>query len=275
VAQDRERTLTHVETLLRLGRLDAAIAEYVRLVEEQPSDWNATIALGDLYARIGDGPRAVGQFVRVADHLVQEGFFPRAAALYKRILRLDDRDEHARLCLAEIAERQGLLAEARAHLRRVVDGRLRSGDTLGAADVAVRLAKLNARDTEARGAATATAPRILVAVARMEFERGHIDRGRAALARWLAQKPECPDDLLQFSYGLELEGLQDAAFACVDLVADQAQREGDWNRAVAALSAFVDRVPDQLNALMKLVEVSADGHLEGPMFVAQARLADA
>jgi hypothetical protein len=34
VAQDRERTLTHVETLLRLGRLDAAIAEYVRLVED-------------------------------------------------------------------------------------------------------------------------------------------------------------------------------------------------------------------------------------------------
>ena len=45
MAQDRERTLTHIETLLRSGRLDAAIAEYVRLVEEQPSDWNAASAL--------------------------------------------------------------------------------------------------------------------------------------------------------------------------------------------------------------------------------------
>jgi Flp pilus assembly protein TadD len=45
VAQDRDRTLTHIETLLRSGRLDAAIAEYVRLVEEQPSDWNAASAL--------------------------------------------------------------------------------------------------------------------------------------------------------------------------------------------------------------------------------------
>ena len=122
---------------------------------------------------------------------------------------------------------------------------------------------------------TATDPRILVAVARMEFERGHVDRGRAAMARWLAQKPERPGDLLQLARGLERDGLQDAAFACVDLVADQAQREGDWSRAAAALSAFVDRVPDHLNALLKLVEVCADGRLDGPMLVAQARLADA
>ena len=46
---DREATLRQAERLKGQGRLDLAIAEYVRLVEEQPRDWNAVNALGDLY----------------------------------------------------------------------------------------------------------------------------------------------------------------------------------------------------------------------------------
>ena len=36
---DREETLKKAEKLLRQGRLDGAIAEYVRVVEEHPRDW--------------------------------------------------------------------------------------------------------------------------------------------------------------------------------------------------------------------------------------------
>jgi len=38
VALDRDDTLKKAEKLLRQGRLDAAIAEYVRVIEEQPRD---------------------------------------------------------------------------------------------------------------------------------------------------------------------------------------------------------------------------------------------
>ena len=51
---DREATLRQAERLKGQGRLDLAIAEYVRLVEEQPRDWNSVNALGDLYLRAGD-----------------------------------------------------------------------------------------------------------------------------------------------------------------------------------------------------------------------------
>ena len=63
--------------LLRQGKLDGAIEQYVRLVEEQPRDWNSINTLGDLYVRAGDTERAVVQYVRIADHLFEEGFFPR------------------------------------------------------------------------------------------------------------------------------------------------------------------------------------------------------
>lgn len=48
---DREGALESAEKALRQGRIDAAIVEYVKVVEAQPRDWNSANALGDLYLR--------------------------------------------------------------------------------------------------------------------------------------------------------------------------------------------------------------------------------
>jgi protein involved in temperature-dependent protein secretion len=87
LALDREDTLKKAEKLLRQGRLDAAIAEYIRVVEEFPRDRNTANALGDLYARGGQTDEAAGQYSRIAEHLMGEGFYPIAAALYKKLLK--------------------------------------------------------------------------------------------------------------------------------------------------------------------------------------------
>ena len=50
---DRTQALKNAEKLLRQGKLDGAIAEYVRVIEEQPRDWNSRNSLGDLYVRAG------------------------------------------------------------------------------------------------------------------------------------------------------------------------------------------------------------------------------
>ena len=50
---DRAAALRNAEKLLRQGKLDLAIAEYLRVVEEQPRDWNTANVLGDLYVRAG------------------------------------------------------------------------------------------------------------------------------------------------------------------------------------------------------------------------------
>jgi len=64
VAIDRVATLRNAEKLLRQGKLAQAIAEYVRVVEDQPHDWNTANTLGDLYVRGGQIEKAVEQFVR-------------------------------------------------------------------------------------------------------------------------------------------------------------------------------------------------------------------
>ena len=105
MALDREDTLKKAEKLLRQGRLDAAIAEYVRVTEDQPRDWTTANTLGDLYVRANQPTKAVEQYGRIAEHFVQDGFYPKAAALYKKILKISPNDEQAQLYLAEISAR--------------------------------------------------------------------------------------------------------------------------------------------------------------------------
>ena len=157
---DRESRVRQAEKLHREGRLDAAIVEYVRLVEEQPHDWISTNALGDLYLRAGRVDRAVAQFIQIADHFFGEGFFPRAAAVYKKALKAQPDQEHAILRLAEIAAAQELMADARGHLRRLSELRSQRGDEQGVADCLIRLASLPEADVESRLAGAQAAKRL-------------------------------------------------------------------------------------------------------------------
>ncbi|MEO8077340.1 MAG: tetratricopeptide repeat protein [Acidobacteriota bacterium] len=147
---DREDTLKKAEKLLRQGRLDAAIAEYVRVVEDQPRDWNTANTLGDLYVRAAQTDKAVAQYTRIADHFYAEGFYPKASALFKKILKIAPDDEVAQLNLADIAARQGLLKDAKTYFGAVVTRRRARGDKKGADEIIVRLGTLDPTDFEAR-----------------------------------------------------------------------------------------------------------------------------
>ena len=153
MAIDREATLKQAEKLLRAGKLDGAIAEYVRLVENYPQDWNAVNALGDLYSRAGKNDKAIEQYLRVADHQFSEGFFPKAAALYKKALKLQPDHEHMLMQLAGIGERQGKFVDAKQYLKQVARQREARGEQRAAAECILRLGSLPEADVESRIAA--------------------------------------------------------------------------------------------------------------------------
>ena len=95
--------MREAEKLLRQGRLDDAIALYQEVVEKAPDDWATANALGDLYVRAGSIEDAAAQYTKIADHFLEDGFLPKAVALYKKILRIRPDDETCRLRLGEIA----------------------------------------------------------------------------------------------------------------------------------------------------------------------------
>jgi tetratricopeptide (TPR) repeat protein len=153
VALDREDTLKKAEKLLRQGKLETAIAEYLRVVEDQPRDWNTANTLGDLYARANQTGMAVGQYARIADHFFQDGFYPKAAALYKKVLKLVPDDDPAQLRLADISARLGLLKDAKNYYLAVGARRRARGDVRGADEIVVILGGVDPSDFDARTAA--------------------------------------------------------------------------------------------------------------------------
>jgi len=150
---DRAATLRQAEKLLRQGKLDQAIAEYVRLVEDQPRDWSNANALGDLYVRAGHLERAIEQFSRIAESLSEQGFVPRASAVYKKILKLKPDADHALVRAGEFAAQQGLLADARTFFAGAAQGRRTRGDMKGALEIVIRVGALDRSDLGARLAA--------------------------------------------------------------------------------------------------------------------------
>jgi tetratricopeptide (TPR) repeat protein len=173
LALDREDTLKKADKLLRQGRLDAAIAEYVRVVEDQPRDWTTANTLGDLYVRAKQSDKAVAQYARIARHFFEDGFYPKAAALYKKILKITPDDEESQLQLADLSARQGLLADAKAYYQAVAARRRARNDRRGADEIVVRLGTVDPGDIEARTAA-----------ARLVADNGD-QKGAAALLRAL------------------------------------------------------------------------------------------
>jgi tetratricopeptide (TPR) repeat protein len=242
LATEREEALKKAEKLLRQGKLDLAIAEYARMIEDQPRDWNTRNTLGDLYIRASQPDKAVAQYTQIADHLLNEGFFPRAAAIYKKILKIKPDEESIQLNLGEISAKQGLLADAKTYFLTVANRRRTRGDRAGADEMIVRLGALDPADFDARalGARTLAQNGDVIAAA-MQYRAMYadlLDKGRQpeALAA-LREAVRCtPDDV---------EGRATLARAAV--------AEGDLDGA----KAYLDRTiagedPGLLMALMEI-----------------------
>jgi tetratricopeptide (TPR) repeat protein len=309
---DREGTLRKAEKLIRQGRLDLAILEYRAVVEDQPTDWNTSNTLGDLYFRSGDVEKAVEQYCRIADHLADEGFLSKAAALYRKILKIKADDERAMWQLGNVAARQGLLVDARLNFQTLADRRRARHDRRGEAEVRVRLGELDGADPDARIAGAharaelgdpgkaveqlkefaaalqekgkdADALRLLSEVAIIDphdagvrdlLVKGHSARGDFEAATRVAQDDE--------SGRAEVPPAPAAAgsesgqlWGLAEAAARAASEAEDWETAAATLNEFVARVPDHVPALMCLVEICIEGGLDAAMHNAQAQLADA
>jgi tetratricopeptide (TPR) repeat protein len=349
VALDRDATLKKAEKLLRQGRLEPAIAEYVRVVEESPGDWSTANTLGELYARSGKSDQAVEQYTRIAQHFVDEGFYPKASAIYKKILKLKPQDETTQIQLADMSARQGLLADAKSHLNAVAARRRAKGDRRGAAEIIVRLGTIDPADFEARlqaartleemgeeeeagkrfkalhadllekgripealdalkqfvrmnplendargtlakaaleagdldGArefldedSAGTDPGLLLPLLEIELRSGQLAQARGVITRLLSVARSQRGPVLQLGWSLA-ETNPEITFACVDTVVDAAIAASDYQEAAAMLQDFTKRVPGQIPALLKLVEVCVDGGLETAMYEAQEHLTDA
>jgi tetratricopeptide (TPR) repeat protein len=121
MALQREQIVQTAEKFVSRGKIEPAIKEYRKLLAENPNDINTLNRVGDLYARIQRIDEAVDFFTQIAEQYTAEGFFVKAIAIYKKIIKLDPTRLEVYEQLAELYHRQGLVTEARTQYQVLAD----------------------------------------------------------------------------------------------------------------------------------------------------------
>ncbi len=121
MALQREQIVQTAEKFVARGKIEPAIKEYRKLLAENPNDINTLNRVGDLYARIQRIDEAVDFFTQIAEQYSVEGFFVKAIAIYKKIIKLDPTRLEVYEQLAELYHKQGLVTEARTQYQVLAD----------------------------------------------------------------------------------------------------------------------------------------------------------
>ena len=260
---------------MREGRPELAIAEYLRLVEDQPGDVGAANALGDLYVKVGNRALAVAQFVQIGDSHRDSGFVPKAVAFYKKALKIDPASDHALSQLAQIAIEQKLYADATLYLNRLLQRRREQSNEAGVAECLVRLGGFPAATADAKMAAARAAAGHFPAT---EASRLWVD---AADALERAGRPREALDVLMQAASLDTEDValkRRIAIACADsgqidrarafLSLETAGDRGDLLSALAEQARAEGRDDDARRALQRVIEVAPERRAEAEALLA-------
>ena len=129
MAINRNKVLDAARKYQSRGQYDKAIAQYKKLVDADKRDVRSLLKIGDLHVRKGDRGAAIETYENVAGHYSGQGFFLKAIAVYKQILKLDPSRLDAQVRLGEMYEQLQLISDAMTVFEDVSNGFMRAGDT--------------------------------------------------------------------------------------------------------------------------------------------------
>jgi len=146
VATNKDKLIAGAQKLVEKGQFEKAIKEYLKVVADDDKDVRIWLKIGDLYAKLSKKPEAAETYAKVAQFYSDQGFYLKAVAVYKQILKIEprlvDREPQAGGAVqaarpvvgrdAAVRSGGGVLPSRRQDARRAggaqADRRARSGD---------------------------------------------------------------------------------------------------------------------------------------------------
>ena len=150
MALQRDKVVGNAEKLVARGKIEPAIREYERLLDENPNDVNTLNRIGDLWVRIERNDEAAKVFRKIADHYARDGFFLKAIAIFKKINRLDPSKLDIYAKLAELYAKQGLAMEAKSQYMVLADYYVKHADLESAVGIYLKIAELDPHSVNVR-----------------------------------------------------------------------------------------------------------------------------
>ena len=213
----------------------------VRLGSLDPGDFDAPYARGPHAGEMGDDEGAAARFRALYGDLLEKDREADALQALRQAVELVPHDQESRLVLARAAVLSGDFESARAYLDRHT-----AGDD----------------------------PTLQMALLEMDLRSGDLEEARELMRSLLARGTEQRQRVTELAWATA-PGSPEAAFVAIEALVDAAEAAGDFADAAALLHEFATRVPNQIPALLRMIEVCVDGGLETTMYEAQAQLADA
>ncbi|WP_243322685.1 tetratricopeptide repeat protein [Geothrix sp. SG200] len=118
MAIDRVKVKKEADKLLTAGKVDRAIEEFHKLVEDNPKDYATLNQIGDLYVQIGRAREGVEIHKRLGGAYERDGFHARAAAIFQKVVRNAPEDIDAAQRLADLYRQMNKVTDAvKVHLQ--------------------------------------------------------------------------------------------------------------------------------------------------------------
>ena len=141
MAIDRNKIQKEANRLLTINKVERAIDEFQKLIDDNPKDYNTLNQVGDLCVQIGRVKEGVEIHKRLGTSYERDGFHARAAAIFQKVVRNapEDIDAAQRLAdlyrqmnrpvdavkvhlqVAEYFQKKGLIKRALEEFNKVVD----------------------------------------------------------------------------------------------------------------------------------------------------------
>ncbi len=127
MAIDREKVLVAAQKYVEKKKYDKAVAEYQKVIQEDPNDARTLLKVGDLQSKMEAYADAVTTYEKVGKFYASQGFALKAIAVYKQIReiiakhvpQLEEKYGHITPKLAELYQQLGLTSDALAALDEV------------------------------------------------------------------------------------------------------------------------------------------------------------
>lgn len=145
----KEKLIDKAQKLVAKGQLDKAIVEYRAAIDVDPRDISIRLRIGDLYVKLGKKPEAIKEYTEAARANAQRGFYLKAIAVYKQILKLEENLEiHNKL--AELYVKQRLIADAVGEYSYIVTWFERRGKTSEVLEILKKMVEIDPENVGVR-----------------------------------------------------------------------------------------------------------------------------
>src|SRR5256886_11908754 len=243
---DKNKVIESASKLIVKGQFEKAVKEYQRVLEVDPDDVRVLQKLAELYQKMKEQSEGADCFEKVARTYAAQGFYLKAVALYKQVLKVVERVE-VNVRLAELYQQLGLIGDATKEWQTVAAHHEKTGDHKASLDALKKLVDLDPDNVASR-------IRLGEQYARQENPVEAVTELRRA-AQYL-QRNGRSDDYLRVPDRVSHLDQNDVPLA--KELAEQYLSRGDSKRALAKLQICFKADPRELSTLQMLARAFQD-----------------